>query len=421
MLPPHRMKPRLLAATAAALLTPLGLWLLAYSWPQQHLYYRNYRFDKSEARTLAAYPRAMLAHGDQAWQNLAPAQAASFYRRAVSRDVLFIDAWLKLAQTEAARGQLGTAREILAFVATTAGHTSRWQSSIALLAHELEMENAFRRSINFLVDRGLHVNDTLTLLDLHCGDAETSLAVLDATNQLAYLDWLMRWGRVSDARMVWQRLSGRKLTDETVLLKYIDFLVLNKVIGEAQTIWQTHGGTIGMTNGGFDHPLSGQVFDWRTYPPPGPYWKIRHTTSEGRDNTPGLKVIFFGKANIDFYHVYQIVPLLPGRGYRLTYGWRALRLTTDQGPFIDLVGYDCDGFYARGPMLLGSAGWQTEGIEFTLPPDCSAVQLHLRRMPSNRFDNKIEGTLWLDDFLIEPLEIRTDGGSVSTHRAGDLR
>ena len=132
--------------------------------------------------------------------------------------------------------------------------------------------------------------------------------------------------------------------------------------------------------------------------------------TEGHGHTAGLKVVFLGQANIDFHHLYQIVPLPSGTDYRLSFWWRGLNISTDQGPFIDLAGYDCAGFYVRGPMLLGSAGWRETQIEFAPPPDCKAVRLRLRRTTSSRFDNKIEGSVWLDDFRVEPLEIRPHGG-----------
>jgi hypothetical protein len=403
---PTRIKPGLKAITAAALLTPLGLWLLLYAWPQRHLYYQDYRFDKSEARRLAAYPQAMLAYGDRAWQDLATDQAAFFYRRAVSRDVLAMDAWLKLARTEADRGQTEKAQAILAFVIAIAGNTSRWQSSIALLAHELGMADNFRRSINLLVERALNVDAALTLLDEHGGGAAESLALLDPAHQPAYLLWLMRWDRLADARLIWEHLSAHQTPDPSIILKYVDFLILNKAIGEAQAIWQAHTGTIGITNGGFDHFPSGKGFDWRAYPSQEKHWELQQAAGEGHAQSAGLKIIFSGRANVDFHHLYQIVPLPPGRDYRLTYRWRGLRLSSDQGPFIDLEGYDCNDFYVHGPMMLGSAAWREERIKFTTPSDCEAIRVRLRRRTSSRFDNRIEGTLWLDDFRIAPHQLQ---------------
>ncbi|MBL0712057.1 MAG: hypothetical protein JJV98_00010, partial [Desulfosarcina sp.] len=311
--------------------------------------------------------------------------------------------WLKLVQIEATRGRLDPARKILAFVADIAGHTSRWQLSIALLAHELDMEDRFRRSINFLVDRRLNRADALNLLDTHYGDTEKCLAALDPANHTAYLECLMRWGRLSEARRVWQHISAHKSLEEEILLKYIDFLISNKVIAEARTIWRAHSGINGLTNSGFEHKPSGKGFDWRVHRSPNRSWHIQPVSGEGRSNSSAIKISFFGKENINFHHLYQIVPLPPDTPYRLTYWWRGMRLSTDQRPFIDIEGYDCRDFHVRGPMLSESSGWRQERIEFALPPGCNAVRVRLRRKPSKRFDNKIEGTLWLDDFKVAPL------------------
>jgi len=45
-------------------------------------------------------------------------------------------------------------------------------------------------------------------------------------------------------------------------------------------------------------------------------------------------------------------------------------------------------------------------MEFTVPEDCHAVVIRLHRRPSNRFDNKIAGMLWLDDFKLDKMKKR---------------
>jgi hypothetical protein len=47
--------------------------------------------------------------------------------------------------------------------------------------------------------------------------------------------------------------------------------------------------------------------------------------------------------------------------------------------------------------------WHTETLEFAPPEECNAVVVRLRRLKSHRFDSKIGGTLWLDDFKLEKL------------------
>jgi hypothetical protein len=80
-------------------------------------------------------------------------------------------------------------------------------------------------------------------------------------------------------------------------------------------------------------------------------------------------------------------------------------VTTDQRPFVEIIGYDVKGLYQTGPMMDRSQAWQTDFIEFSVPPDCHAALVRLRRRPSHRFDSKIRGTVWLDDFRLETMPV----------------
>ncbi len=61
------------------------------------------------------YPKAQYALGMHAWLQQQPERAAGFFRQAVSQDVLHLDAWLRLAETEAALGSEEKAKDILTF------------------------------------------------------------------------------------------------------------------------------------------------------------------------------------------------------------------------------------------------------------------------------------------------------------------
>jgi hypothetical protein len=95
-----------------------------------------------------------------------------------------------------------------------------------------------------------------------------------------------------------------------------------------------------------------------------------------------------------------VKPLQP---YRLSYRWKSKWITTDQGPFVEIYGYDQKGLYHKGPMIKGTNLWHTETLEFMPPEECNAVVVRLRRNKSRRFDSKIAGTLWLDDFKLEKI------------------
>jgi hypothetical protein len=268
------------------------------------------------------------------------------------------------------------------------------------------MEDLFRRRINFMLARGLQTTATLNLLDARYGEAAQALAALDPANHAAYLAWLIRWNRLPAARQTWARLAAAGPPDEEIALKYLHFLISKKEIQAALEIRPSAGGA-GMTNGDFEKAPNSRGFDWRLGTSRERLWQAKHAPGQGRGGSAALEVRFYGLANLSYNHLYQIVPVTPGVPQRVTFWWRALRLTTDQGPFVEVQGYDGPGFRQTGPMLTGSAGWRREVIEFTPPPGCRAVSVRLRRRPSNRFDNRIKGTLWLDDFRLEALPAGT--------------
>jgi hypothetical protein len=98
----RQLKPILIRFLLTAILLSLGCWTVYTNWPQRAIRFNNYSFSEEEAQRLRFYPKAQYAHGMHAWLQQKPERAASFFRQAVSQDVLHLDAWLRLAETEAA-------------------------------------------------------------------------------------------------------------------------------------------------------------------------------------------------------------------------------------------------------------------------------------------------------------------------------
>jgi hypothetical protein len=319
------------------------------------------------------------------------------------QDVLFVDAWLKLAQSEMILGNPHKAKTILQFLDKLTRNIFRWKWEQILMASELEMDDLLFGNINFTVKHGKKVQDAFQLLDGYVdGNVIRAIQVLDTNNLTAYLEWLMRWSRTDDAKVVWQKIMASGIQNKDIQLKYINFLVSQKEVKEAADIRrQSVGHADSITNPGFENEITGQGFDWRYTANQKGKWTIRRTLSGAFSGEHCLIIRFEGKENISFGHLYQIVPIEPMTPYRLTYHWRSRDLTTDQGPFVDIYGYDCKGYFANGSMMLGTHGWQKQDIEFTAPEDCHAVVIRLHRRPSHRFDSKISGRLWLDDFKLE--------------------
>jgi tetratricopeptide (TPR) repeat protein len=385
------------------ILIALSTWLMVHNWQHRVIFHKNYAFSVDESEQFRHFPEALYRIGLKFWFDNDVVGAARFFRQAVRQNMFYMDAWLKLAQAEIALGNPDTAQAILRFSDRLARNILRWKWDQILLANDLEMQETFIKGINFLVKHRKKLQDAFQLFDGFMDKNERlAIQVLDTENLVSYLEWLMRWGRADDAGITWQKIVESGVHDEDIRLKYIHFLIDLKQIERAVQVRRIGNENVdGMTNAGFEHEITGRGFDWRYTANQKGKWTIRRTMTSPVNGAYCLTIRFEGKENIFFGHLYQIVPVTPERHYLLTYKWRSRDLTTDQGPFVDIYGYDCDGFYAEGAMMLGTHGWQKQDIEFTAPEGCHAVVVRLHRRSSKRFDSKIAGRLWLDDFKLE--------------------
>ena len=402
-----RLKSVVVKSLVTLILVVLSAWLMVHNWQHRTIFHEDYNFGAKDAKKFKHFPRALYDFGLNAWFENDSDVATRFFYRTVSQDVLYMDAWLKLAQAETVLGNPDKARTILQFSDGLAKNVYRWKWDQILLAHELGMEEIVISNINFLVNHRKKVQDAFQLLDTHlAGDVSVEVRVLNPENLIPFLKWLMRWGRMNDAQIAWNKIVSDGIQNEDIRLKYIHFLVSRKRVPLATEIWRSNTGITGITNPGFEDQMTGRGFDWRYTANNKGKWAIRRTLSEAFSGTHSLKIMFEGKENISFGHLYQIVPVDPLIPYRLTYNWRSKNITTDQGPFVDIYGYDCKGVYFKGSMMLGTHHWQEQDMEFTVTEDCHAVVVRLHRRRSHRFDNKIAGILWLDDFKLEKMKKR---------------
>jgi len=381
-----------------------GVWLLRYSRQHRQIFYKDYAYTKEEAKRLNAFPSAQHSYGLRMLSRNNYASAAEFFRQSVIQNPIHIGAWLKLAEAEMALGNASSARKILQFTDGITAPVPRWKWSQTLLAHELGVDGIFIRNINYLVRHTKKCYDAFYLLDIHyTGKVDSVLTVLASENLVHYLQWLIRSSSPVGAKLVWEKIQEKNLKTPEALLKYVHFLVSQKSITAARAIWAEHTGIVGITNSGFENKIIGQGFGWRYSKEPGGLWKVTRVDDPVYEGSRGLQVSFSGRENIAFQHLYQIVPVDPSTRYRLSYWWRSEEITTDQGPFMELFGYDCKGLYTKGEMILGTHSWAPATIEFTSPANCRAMVTRLRRIPSHRFDCNIAGTLCLDNFKLESI------------------
>jgi tetratricopeptide (TPR) repeat protein len=259
-------------------MTVLSVWALHYGIIVAQRSKSTVTHSKSGNDTKKYFADAWYNYGLKAWYENDLNLAADYFRNAVGVNVLHVDAWLKLAQVETGIGNTETAGDILKFTNDLTRQVVRWKWSQLLLARELKLDDIFWENINFVIPYPQFQNDALHLSDLHLGsDIEAALNVLESRNLPYYLRWLMTWNRTEDTFRVWRFIEENQLVDNDLYDRYIHFLISQKEIRRASEIRKKYTGIDGMTNPGFELPLSNKGFGWRGRT--GAHWDIQRVGS----------------------------------------------------------------------------------------------------------------------------------------------
>jgi len=110
-----------------------------------------------------------------------------------------------------------------------------------------------------------------------------------------------------------------------------------------------------------------------------------------------LRLRFDRTENLAGFGIYQSVYLKPGR-YRLRAWVKAQDIGTDQGIVIQ-VGDVAGGPFGTEPIL-GTTDWKLVEAGFTVPAGGGLHTVQLGRKTSKKFDDKVSGTLWIDEVSI---------------------
>lgn len=379
---------------SAALLW-LAVWMLKWGLESRVVASRSYT--QEMVQILARFPDALVRLGAEAWAIQDFSGALRLFQRAVSLDPLRGGGWLSLAEVEKTSGNRDEAHEILDYVHGLGEKTLRWTWSETLLALDLGAYHVVWENLNRMIENKRHTNDALQLADvLLASEPESVDNRFEARNLPVYMNWLIGWGRLDQALGVREKMARKGLRDPEADARLSARLLARKRVPEALSLEGLLPGRL--TNPGFEADITHGPFDWHFSDRGDRGWKIKRVAGTAIEGRYSLSVTFDGNKNCSFAQLRQIVPVEPGKTYLLTAWWKGDGLSTDQGLFLEVYGYDAKGLHVRGPMLTGTRDWEKVSVEFTAPEGCHGVVLRLRRNPSRKLDNKIKGTIWLDGF-----------------------
>jgi Tfp pilus assembly protein PilF len=219
---------------------------------------------------------------------------------------------------------------------------------------------------------------------------------------------------------VWHRLIAKDpQTDWKLVFTLTDMLVTQEKFEEAGTVWhQAVGRDVGSApayagnslvyDGGFEKDISGGGFGWRQMDAMGADFDfdmdVKHSGSRS------ARLMFDGTENLSYEGLFQYVLVSPGTRYHFQGFLRTDQISTESGVRFEIVDpKDPSHLDVVTQNETGTLPWTLEQIDFTTGPHTRLILIRLVRRPSGRLDNKLRGTVWIDDVTIVPSGASNEG------------
>ena len=121
------------------------------------------------------------------------------------------------------------------------------------------------------------------------------------------------------------------------------------------------------------------------------------------DSGRSLRIDFDASQNPYYWNVFQYVRVRPGTRYHFSGYLLVNAIRTDNGPkFQILDAYDANKLFLSADGLTGTSNWSRQEFRFKTPADTELLVVRVGREPSEKLDNKIGGTVWVENVRLEP-------------------
>ena len=324
--------------------------------------------------------------------------------------------WMDLAESYEAVGQPKRAREAFEMAQSVHPISSdvAWRYGNFLL-RQRDYPEAFAQMRRALLSSPNLTAEAISECSKTDGDLPTMLAeLLPSQSQyyLAAMDYFLSQHQWDAAVTVWNRLLA---LNPSVSMPQVVPLI-NGLIGEGRveeaipiwwralevSKWPRDPHSTSVFNGGFEHDLLDGAFDWHEDPVSGAaFVSDEEVVHAGRR---ALRITFDGSANLDFKNLWQVCPVAPRRHYNFSAYVRLEGISTDSGiRFAISDTFHPTALRVLTPDSVGSGPWSLIETDFDTGPETHLLTIALRRLPSWRFDNKLRGTVWVDDVSLVPV------------------
>lgn len=340
-------------------------------------------------------------------------ESLKYLTKAIERNPLEQQYYLNLAKVLQRMGERDGAGQALekAILVFPTSYQGRWVTG-NLLLQQGDLEKALPHFTYILTN---YPNQSGLVYDILIKAVNNTDFILerivpkDPSSMNQYLAYLYEIGDKESTKKAWQKKAAYGMrSDRAETLRHIEFLIGHSDFQEAFQTWKARLREEGIpipsdgnliTNGGFEtKEILGGGFDWKMMDVPGAEISFDH--SMAFDGKSSLRVAFNGKENVDFYHVYQYVPLKPNTEYSLRAHMRTKAITTKSGLKIEISGIG-PAFYGSSESLVGDNGWNELTVTFRTPPQSQGGMVRIRREKTDKFDRFISGTVWLDNVQLK--------------------
>lgn len=346
------------------------------------------------------------------FDNADPGRAEQFYKQAVKLDPRSARYWMDLASVYEQTGDISSAKfayqQARAEYPISADVAWRFGNFLMRDGDESEGLEQIRRAVS--------TDPKLSQLAIGLvWSFEPNVSLLLRTLPPArgfYVEALnyLAAGRQDDAAL---QLWGKIVTfpaasppNLSVAFPLIDELIASDRAADAQRVWKE---ALAMArwptpkpvtdsaiwNGGFEEPVADGGLDWRFEQNPGDYISVDPAVRHS--GTRSLRVDFTGGMNLDFAGVWQFVPVEPATTYDFRCFMRTRAISTESGMMFEILDSNNHEVNLHTSGMTGTNAWTAVNAQFVTGADTHFLQIRLRRFPGRLFDNKLSGTVWIDD------------------------
>jgi len=348
-----------------------------------------------------------------------PTLAMSNFRRALSLNPRYADAWLDLGTVYESEGELSAARDayLEARNAYPISATVAWRFGNFLL-RQGEVPQAFaeiQRAVFADPKRSAEAFSRCWRID---PNVESVLDNVIPPDRAAYLDVIRELAaadQLAATLTVWQRLvSFHPRMSPADVISFVDFLMQKGHFDDAHRVWldafQLSDVVTGdppgsvLWDGGFESNVRGGGFAW-TFPAASPGVQVVLDPRQKHTGKQSLRLFFDGKRNTAYEGVCTNAEVQPETTYRFSAWVRTQALTSDEGIRFRLSGFSDSSAISSTDSQdsRGTQSWTRVEMPWTSGKDVRRARVCVLRYLSRGLDARIQGTAWIDDVSLVPV------------------